>query len=62
MIDGELESEHVTELPRRLETTTFFSPVVIVNTSLALSINGVNFGGSQTAAALAAAGTGVSLS
>lgn len=61
MNDQELEAEGLLELPARLETTTFFSPVIVVNPQIAIAINAVNFGDSQGAAALNMAGLGVQL-
>ena len=45
----ELESEQLVELPARLETGAFFSPVVITTTQTALALNAVNVGGEQEA-------------
>ena len=59
--DQELEAEGLFELPARLETSSFFSPVIVVNPQIAIAINGVNFGGNQAAAALNMAGLGVTL-
>lgn len=49
MVRDELELEELTELPRRLETTSFFSPVIVVNPQIAIAVNGLNLGGSQAA-------------
>lgn len=58
----EMAGEHLSELPARLETASFFSPVVVVNTNVALAVNAVNLGGGQTAAALAGAGVTLGMS
>jgi len=55
----ELEREALTELPQRLETSSFFSPVIIVQPQIAIAVNGVNFGGNQSAAGVNLAGLGV---
>jgi hypothetical protein len=59
--DQELEAEGLVELPARLETSSFFSPVIVVNPQIAIAINGVNFGDAQVAGALNMAGLGLSL-
>ncbi len=61
VVSKDLLSERLVELPMRLETATFFSPVVIVSPQVAVAINGVNFGGGQAAGALNLAGLGTSL-
>lgn len=61
MTDQEMEAETLFELPARLETASFFSPVIVVNPQIAIAINGVSFGGAQAAGALNLAGIGVSL-
>ena len=61
MNDQELEAERLLELPARLETSSFFSPVIVVNPQIAIAINGVNFGESQAAAAVNLTGLGISL-
>ena len=43
--------ERLVELPARLETSAFFSPVAAVITQGALALNAVNVGGAQTAMA-----------
>lgn len=47
----ELESEVAVDLPERLETAVWFSPITNSVTQNALALNAVNFGGSQTALA-----------
>jgi hypothetical protein len=59
--DQEMAAETLLELPARLETASFFSPVIVVNPQIAIAINAVNFGGSQAATGLNLAGVGVSL-
>ena len=61
MTDQEMEAETLLELPARLETASFFSPVIVVNPQIAIAINAVNFGGNQAATGLNLAGVGVSL-
>lgn len=55
----DLAAEHLVELPARLETSAWFSPVTATVTQSALALNAVNFGGSQTAAAANVANTQV---
>jgi len=57
----DLELERLTELPRRLETATLFSPVIVVQPQIAIAVNGASFGGYQYAAGTNLAGLGVSL-
>lgn len=47
----ELEGEWVVDLPVRLETATFFSPITTSVTQTALAVNAVNAGGVQQAVA-----------
>ena len=61
MTDQEMEAETLLELPARLETASFFSPVIVVNPQIAIAINAVSFGGNQAATGLNLAGVGVSL-
>jgi hypothetical protein len=46
-----LECDLVVDLPERLETATWFSPITTTVTQSALALNAVNLGGSQTALA-----------
>jgi hypothetical protein len=47
----DLEAETLIELPIRLETAAWFSPVTVSTTQNALALNAINLGGSQTALA-----------
>jgi hypothetical protein len=61
LVREDLEFEELSELPQRLETSSFFSPVIVVHPQIAIAINGVNFGGAQTAAGANLAALGISL-
>lgn len=55
MANEDLSADRVRPLPSRLLTATFFSPVVVINTNIALAINAANLSGSQAAMATTAA-------
>jgi hypothetical protein len=47
-----VEEEVLVELPARLETSSFFSPVIVVAPQIAIAVNGVDFGGAQISGAM----------
>jgi hypothetical protein len=55
----DVAAEHLVELPARLETSAFFSPVTYTLTQGALALNAVNVGGTQVAAAANVANTAI---
>ena len=51
-MERDTEEDVVLALPARLETSSFFSPVIVVAPQIAIAVNAVDFGGAQVAAAL----------
>ena len=49
--EQEFEQDTLVELPQRLETSAFWSPVLASLNQSALAVNAVNAGGEQTAIA-----------
>lgn len=49
--EQEFEQDTLVELPQRLETSAFWSPVLANLSQSALAVNAVNVGGSQEATA-----------
>ena len=49
--EQEFEQDTLVELPQRLETSAFWSPVLANLSQSALAVNAVNVGGAQTATA-----------
>ncbi|HEX6539162.1 MAG TPA: hypothetical protein VF155_08285 [Candidatus Dormibacteraeota bacterium] len=49
LAEQELELETLVELPQRLETTTFYSPITATITQSAWALNAAALGGSQAA-------------
>ena len=51
-MERDIDEDVVLALPARLETSSFFSPVIVVAPQIAIAVNAVDFGGAQVAAAL----------
>ncbi|HEX6539161.1 MAG TPA: hypothetical protein VF155_08280 [Candidatus Dormibacteraeota bacterium] len=52
MDHDDCEEDAVLALPARLETSSFFSPVIVVMPQIAVAVNGVDFAGGQVASAM----------
>ena len=59
--DPAADEDFVLALPARLETSSFFSPVIVVAPQIAIAVNAGDVGGGQVAAAMNAANAALTL-